>query len=365
MKQADIIKHGIIYRNLETPFQYHGWPSVCKLDDGALAAVWSGFRVAHVCPYGKTAMSISKDEGETWCPPMIVNDTALDDRDAGILNLRDGKLLITWFCHPKKWMIETALPESDYLPVERLALYEAYVGYYNTLTEEQGKGGSFVRTSADNGVTWGETILVPVSSPHGPTLLADGSILYLGIKLFTDEDKGDVAAYVSIDNGLTWGHRSTLQMPRDIPGDFFHEPHCVQLPSGRLLGALRVHGEDYFSVYLTHSDDMGKTWSVPKPLIPEGSVKKVCGSPPHLLVHSTGAVICSIGRREDPWGERVLVSHDEGKTWEEQILRDDSSTGDLGYPASVELSDGSVLTVYYQRAAQDITTSVLYTKWKL
>ena len=89
MKQADIIKHGIIYRNLETPFQYHGWPSVCKLDDGALAAVWSGFRVAHVCPYGKTAMSISKDEGETWCPPMIVNGTALDDRDAGILNLRE------------------------------------------------------------------------------------------------------------------------------------------------------------------------------------------------------------------------------------------------------------------------------------
>lgn len=363
MKQAAIIKHGIIYRNLETPFQYHGWPSVCKLDDGALAGVWSGFRVAHVCPYGKTTMSVSRDEGETWCPPMIVNDTALDDRDAGILNLGAGRLLISWFCHPKKWMIETALRESEHLSTELLALFEAYVGYYNILTDEQGKGGSFVRTSADNGVTWGQTVRVPVSSPHGPTLLSDGSILYLGKELFCGN--GNVAAYSSTDDGLSWEHCSTLQMPIDIPLDYFHEPHCVQLQSGRLIGALRVHGDDYFSVYLTYSDDLGKTWITPEPLIPEGSAKKVCGSPPHLLVHSTGAVICSIGRREDPCGERVLVSRDQGSTWEEQILRHDSLTGDLGYPASVELSDGSILTVYYQRYADDTTTSILYTKWRI
>lgn len=363
MKQAAIIKHGIIYRNLETPFHYHGWPSVCKMDDGALATVWSGFRVAHVCPYGKTAMSISKDEGETWCPPMIINDTALDDRDVGILNLKDKKLLITWFCHPKKWMLEKALPESKHLPTELLALSEAYIGYYNTLTDEQSKAGSYVRTSTDNGVTWDETVDVPVSSPHGPTLLSDGSILYLGKKLFSEI--GDVAAYASIDGGLTWEHRSTLQMPQDIPLNFFHEPHCVQLSSGRLLGAIRVHGEDYFSVFLTRSDDNGKTWTVPQPLIPNGSNKKVCGSPPHLLLHSTGAVICSIGRRKDPCGEYVLISHDAGETWEEQVLRDDSITGDLGYPASVELSDGSILTVYYQRYADDTTTSILYTKWKM
>ncbi len=363
MKQAAIIKHGVIYRNVETPFHYHGWPSVCKMDDGALAVVWSGFRVAHVCPYGKTAMSISKDEGETWCPPMIINDTALDDRDAGILNLQDKKLLITWFCHPKKWMVDVALPESDHLPAELLALSEAYVGYYNTLTDKQSEGGSFVRTSADNGVTWGETVVVPVSSPHGPTLLSDGSILYLGKELFSG--KGDVAAYMSTDGGLTWAHRSTLQMPEELPLNFCHEPHCVQLQSGRLLGAIRVHGDDYFSVYLTRSDDFGKTWTVPQPLIPNASTKKVCGSPPHLLLHSTGAVICSIGRREDPCGEYVLISRDAGETWEEQVLRDDSVTSDLGYPASVELPDGSLLTVYYQRYADDTTTSVLYTKWKL
>lgn len=363
MEQAFIIKHGIIYRNVETSFQYHGWPSVCKMDDGTLAAVWSGFRIAHVCPYGKSVMSISKDEGETWCPPMIINDTALDDRDVGILNLKDNNLLITWFCHPRKWLTDVAIPDSNYLPTELFALTQAYEGYLNTLTIEQSKGGSFVRTSADNGVTWEETILVPVSSPHGPALLSDGSILYLGKELFFG--KGNVAAYVSTDGGLRWTHRSSLRMPEGLPVSFCHEPHCIQLTGGRLLGAIRVHGEDYFSVYLTRSEDNGKTWTVPQPLIPNGSTKKVCGSPPHLLLHSTGAVICSIGRRENPWGERVLISHDAGETWEEKVLRDDSLTGDLGYPASVELSDGTILTVYYQRYLQDTTTSILYTKWRL
>jgi hypothetical protein len=38
-------------------------------------------------------------------------------------------------------------------------------------------------------------------------------------------------------------------------------------------------------------------------------------------------------------------------TWslhEELVLRDDAPNGDLGYPASVELERGVVLTVYYQ-----------------
>ena len=112
MKNAKVIYHGIIHRSLGSPFRYHGWPSVCRLDDGALAAVWSGFRLAHVCPYGKTAMSKSYDEGKTWCSPMIINDTPLDDRDAGIVNISGGSLLVTWFCHPKGWMMNTAMPKD-------------------------------------------------------------------------------------------------------------------------------------------------------------------------------------------------------------------------------------------------------------
>jgi hypothetical protein len=41
----------------------------------------------------------------------------------------------------------------------------------------------------------------------------------------------------------------------------------------------------------------------------------------------------------------------DGVRWDprvEQILRDDAPDGDLGYPASIELVPGVILTVYYQ-----------------
>lgn len=364
MKKIQVLRHGIVYRNSDSPFGYQGWPSICKLDDGSLAAVWSGFRVAHVCPYGKTAMSVSRDEGETWAPPMVVNDTPLDDRDAGIVNLGDGKLLITWFCHPKRWMLEHTLPRLPRRLAPALSdICTGYKRYYKDLPEPLGKGGSFVRTSFDNGVTWGETMCLPISSPHGPTRLKDGTLLYLGKDHFVETE--NIAAYTSTDDGLTWKLLRILDMPEGIPLNRFHEPHCIELKDGTLLGGIRVHGDDYFSVYLTRSADKGRNWTVPEPLIPEGRKERVCGSPPHLLLHSSGAIICSIGRREEPFGERVLISHDEGLHWEEYSLDVDAASSDLGYPATVELADGSLLTVYYQKYGSDSMTSILYTKWKL
>ena len=95
----NILKHGIISRNPDSLFRHYGWPTVCKDEDGILYAVASGCRAAHVCPFGKTLLWKSTDEGNSWSLPMIVNDTWLDDRDAGIVSLGGKKLLISWFEH--------------------------------------------------------------------------------------------------------------------------------------------------------------------------------------------------------------------------------------------------------------------------
>ena len=65
--------------------------------------------------------------------------------------------------------------------------------------------------------------------------------------------------------------------------------------------------------------------------------------------------------------ERAAVSYDNGKTWSDDYCIDDriDKQLDMGYPASVELSDGSIMTVYYQCAPGDWYTSVLWTKWRL
>ena len=101
-------------------------------------------------------------------------------------------------------------------------------------------------------------------------------------------------------------------------------------------------------------------------------MEDVSGSPPHLLKHSSGALVCVYGRREAPFGERALVSWDNGETWTEDYDLDNRAVGgDLGYPCSVELDDGSILTVYYQKYYNDETgkyddkCSILYTRWTL
>jgi hypothetical protein len=63
-----------------------------------------------------------------------------------------------------------------------------------------------------------------------------------------------------------------------------------------------------------------------------------------------------------------MVSCDGGKTWEDEyVLHNpkDEQGRDLGYPSTVELADGSLLTVYYQKYEDDPKCSMLYTKWRL
>ena len=74
------------------------------------------------------------------------------------------------------------------------------------------------------------------------------------------------------------------------------------------------------------------------------------GHPPSLALLSDGRVLCTYGYRRPPYGQRACLSND-GVHWDlqdELVLRDDAPNADLGYPASIELEPGTILTVYYQ-----------------
>jgi hypothetical protein len=245
------MKQGIIYRKTDGPFRYQAWPSVCCDENGVLYAVCSGHRVAHVCPFGKNLMFISCDGGDTWSPPIIVNDTRLDDRDAGITYLGNGKMLLSFFCHDKDgYIYRHDRPEIDYYfnrhcdegyrPMAKAAL-EAY----RSFTPEMNTYGSFLRLSEDYGFTWSEPIQVPVTAPHGPVKTPDGRLLYLG-KRFTSiyiQEKCDnpIQLWESFDDGRTWEQLATLPTPVGVESGNLHEPHLAMLPDGRLVGAIRAH----------------------------------------------------------------------------------------------------------------------------
>lgn len=357
--------HGIVNRATGTLFNFQAWPTVAKDENGVLYAVASGFRVRHICPFGKTVMYISRDNGNTWTPPMVINDTFLDDRDAGILYLGNGKLLVTWFTRSAadeyngekhKRLLSLARPTAK-------AAVEGMVAGYEYLTEEERKIGSYVRLSEDYGVTWGPAVSVPVTAPHGPCQCKDGTLLYLGNYHKAVGVPGDnsVQLFRSRDEGKTWQFVCKPKEPDwKGPKEKFCEPHIIELPDGRLLAAVRVQGRgDPYTMATAFSQDGGETWS-------EFVCTDVSGAPPHLMLHSSGALICTYGRRELPYGQRAMVSYDLGETWaEDYILDENMEYLDLGYGSSVELDDGSILSVYYHRCIGDDFSSILYTKWRL
>ena len=73
------------------------------------------------------------------------------------------------------------------------------------------------------------------------------------------------------------------------------------------------------------------------------------------------------GLRMPPFGQRACISEDGGYTWDVATERvfPTAPTADLGYPASVQLADGSILTVYYQVDQKGEKPCLMGTKWRL
>ena len=146
---------------------------------------------------------------------------------------------------------------------------------------------------------------------------------------------------------------SEIPCPKDEP--FYCEPHVIALEN-----KIIVHIRSYdFNILQCESYDGGKSFSQPRKIIDHGS-------PPHLLRHRSGVLICTYGYRQEPYGQRFMLSYDNGETWEtDYILRDDAPSSDLGYPATVELNDGSLLTVYYQIPDGLNNAVIMQSIWRL
>ncbi len=331
------------------------WPSVARLADGRLAAVASGFRLGHICPFGKVVISYSSDEGETWTPPTVIMDTPLDDRDAGIC-VKGDTVIVTSFTLTRAFQRQW----DSWRTAEQNELVEAWQKLITDEDEEKYLGATYV-VSKDGGNTFGEVKRVDISSPHGPTVLNDGTIFYLGTR-FTGGEHGSGGtnnlAIVRSADGESFSKPQTLEIPQEMRelGNLC-EPYAIQLKSGKILIQMRIDGP--FSICQAESDDNGRTFKNWRAL-------GFHGAPPHLLQHSSGAVIMSYGYRGEPFGCRARVSYDEGETWgEEIILCDDALSSDVGYPCTVETKDGGLLTVYYKQAKGDKNKSIFYKKWRL
>jgi hypothetical protein len=222
----------------------------------------------------------------------------------------------------------------------------------------RGGGVSCIHLSDDAGDSW-STIGAIDTRPfvggygmRGGVVLDDGTIV---LPLCDIPHYERVYVVRSPDRGHTWG--SAIKAAA-VAGRLFEEPAPLLLPSGRILLLLRDNTSA--TLWQTWSDDGGTSWAEPQPT-------GIDGYPAHLLALPDGRILCTYGFRRPPFAIRAVLSSDDGRTWdtpEPRTVRDGLPGKDLGYPCSVVLESGSILTVYYARR-EDGTTAVQSTRWSL
>ena len=232
------------------PGNYLGWPTIGRTAAGELLVVFSGDRETHVCPYGKNQMIRSRDGGKTWSETETINNSPLDDRDTGIVVMRSGAILITWFTG-------TSYSDPDRYRERYPDSYDAWVRHWQKIPPEDRERyhGNWSRRSTDGGRTWEPAVSTVVTAPHGPIQLRDGRLLMVGNTSI--DDMPVVAAAESADEGRSWSMAGVVPFPEGKAADaqYFNEPHLVELPDGKVVCLIRYDPNKERSRRAVHAPD--------------------------------------------------------------------------------------------------------------
>ena len=299
----------------------------------------------------------SQDNGQTWTFPRVLLDSPIDDRDAGILETAKGTLLATTFTSLAYDERILAKDAQKNWPEDRRA---RWLAAHNRVTAADRKSelGTWMIRSTDGGVTWSPRYDSLVNSPHGPVNLKDGRVLYAGKGLY--KEGSWIGVCESKDDGQSWKRLAQIPTRKGDDPTNYHELHTVEAVNGDLIAHIRNHNPKHNRETLqSESHDGGKTWSEPHSI-------GVWGLPAHLLRLNDGRLLMSYGHRRKPYGNQARVSTDHGKTWSEPVIvSGDGAGGDLGYPSTVQLGDGSLVTVWYEKLAKSSFAVLRQTHWLL
>jgi hypothetical protein len=352
-RDARNIDHAVVYRKEN---EFAAWPytqGLFETGDGVLLGNFLRMQVNyqdaatldHEALLRGPAQLVtvrSRDRGRTWDgdAPQVIAGGATGEHDGlgesiadlGPVDFTDGDTLV--------WSQCTASGTPDSRP--------------------------YVRISKDAGRNWSRLYRLPldgqpaVSANSSQLVRADGRSMMFLTAITENGWTRRPMVYLSTADRSTWRFLSFIT-PKEDPfgatdgnwpglapspsfgGHRWFHPRGLALASGRILCTLRCQrsAQDDMWSELYYSDDGGVTWGFRSRI-------NDFGAPTSLVAMQDGRLVAVYGYRLPPYGVRASVSHDEGRSWEpEVVVRGDGGSWDLGYPQAVESTRGSVMALYY------------------
>ncbi len=365
-RPAEMLEHRVLYRD---DHAYCAHPHLAVSAAGTWLMVFNRTVRRDVIihppqdPEYRNLLMRSDDEGRSWGPAAVVPGYGWGGVEcAGLTPLRSGRVLLNqwrfrWYPLP---LAEKMGPGAELVGPERLmgkAAMARELGPWAPGPAEiaarfpwaRGDGETWVHLSDDDGYSFPQSRRIdtaPFSGGYGmrgAIELGDGTLL---LPLSDVPNYRTVFVLRSTDGGESWSPATPIAAG---PGHEFEEPAPLLLPSGRILVMLRDNGTRI--LHQVHSDDGGTNWSTPRPT-------GIAEYPADLLRLADSRLACVAGRRQKPFGIRIILSEDGGETWDTEhpvVVRDDLPNQDLGYPAAACRADGSLLVAYYGQDRDGVT----------
>jgi len=301
------------------------FPTMLKLLDGSLGAVVRG-GAPHVGLLSRLDWIRSWDGGRSWNFESTIVPATLqwDNRGSSAGQMPDGTLVVGYWenfnYHGYRF---------DYWANDPTKAYYIY--------------------SVDGGLTWSRKQRLD-ARPACTGAVLFGRIITLsdGVSLMPAYGgakglKGCRSILLrSRNRGRNWGEPSVI-------ADGYNEVSLCLLKDGTLLAAMRDDASSHGATWVARSADAGQTWSAPV------QVTKLRQHPADILQLASGNVLLTYGNRIGDLAVGAVLSRDGGATWDidrRVILARGSMTlrgkngCDTGYPSTVQLDDGAIVTLY-------------------
>lgn len=307
------------------------WPNLTKLDDGSIhASIFN--QPSHARLEGSVEVWSTYDGGLFWQKSGVAT---AHDKGTNRMNVAAGKngkgeLVVV----ASGWELKPG--ETPEARKELVRVLRAWV----SISSDGGKRWKTYKNvfpEAEEGMT--EFI------PFGDVLEAqDGSLRVLAYAQSLDKAVNKVSMFRSDDQGKSWrwiSHLSDATGPTEFAGGHNETAFFQTGPTTWIAAARRWKAGAAMDLFI--SEDDGTSWEYQHALTEERQ------HPGHITSLANGDLLLTYGNRiPGEFGVAVKFSSDKGKSWsEEYLVISDLKSRDCGYPASVQLPDGSILTAYY------------------